>query len=74
MLNNPDVPKNLEEAFKRLMDLIPVPYRHEKNIQKTILTYLKAEGEEFVRNGIERTRKLFTGKYQKRFPKNRDKT
>ena len=74
MLDNPDAPKNLEEAFKRLMDLIPVPYRHEKNIQKTILAYLKAEGEEFVRNGIECTRKLFTEKYQKKFPKNRDKT
>ena len=72
MLNKPETPKDLREAFKRLMDLIPVPYRYDKNIQKTILTYLKAEDEEFVRNGIERTRKLFTGKYQKRFPK--DKT
>ncbi|RZB37273.1 MAG: hypothetical protein SRB2_01355 [Desulfobacteraceae bacterium Eth-SRB2] len=74
MLNKPDTPKNLREAFNRLMGLIPVPYRYEKNIQKTILIYLKVEGEEFVRNGIERTRELFTEKYQKRFPENRDKT
>lgn len=61
MSGKSDVPTDLKESFDRLIKLIPVPYRGNKDIQQTIQTYLKQEGEEFVRDGIRRTLKHFDG-------------
>ena len=42
-----------------VIDLIPVPFRYEEQLQKDILLFLKLEGEEFVRNKIEQSKELF---------------
>lgn len=55
-----DVPKDLQKSFYRLVDLIPVPFRYEEQIQKDILLFLKLEGEEFVRGKIEQSKKVFS--------------
>jgi hypothetical protein len=44
------------------MGLIPVPFRYEVQIQKDILLFLKSEGEEFVRNKIEKSIRIFSGR------------
>ena len=44
------------------MDLIPVPFRFEEQIQKDILLSLKLEGEEFVRNKIMKSIRIFSGR------------
>jgi len=62
MTKTPYVPRNLEKSFSRLIDLIPVPYRYQEQIQKDILLFLKLEGEEFVRNKIEQSKKAFSEK------------
>lgn len=63
------IPKDLHEAFIKLIKLVPIPYRNDKDIQQTILTYLKLKGEEFVRDGIEDTRGNFYEKLGKRYSK-----
>jgi hypothetical protein len=62
MPKTPHVPRNLQKSFSRLIDLIPVPYRYREQIQKDILLFLKLEGEEFVRNKIEQSKKAFSEK------------
>lgn len=64
-----DIPKDLREPFIKLIKLLPVSYRNDKNIQQTILTYLELKGEEFVRAGIEDARDNFYEKYRKRCSK-----
>lgn len=61
-----NVPSNLQEPFNRLMDLIPVPFRYEQNVQKNVLKYLKSEGEEFVRDSIGRAQKSFTEEFSRK--------
>jgi len=63
------IPKDLHEAFIKLIKLVPIPYRNDKDIQQTILTYLKLKGEEFVRDGIEDARGNFYEKLGKRYSK-----
>ena len=46
------IPKNLQEPFDRLMDLVPYPYRNDKHVHQIILGYLELKGEKFVRDGI----------------------
>ena len=60
MPNTPDVPRDLKKSFSRLIDLIPVPFRYEAQIQKDILLFLELEGEEFVRNKIEESKAAFS--------------
>lgn len=64
-----DIPRDLHETFIRLIKLVPVSYRNDKDIQQTILAYLKLKGEEFVRDSIEDTREHFYEKYGKRHSK-----
>ena len=59
MSKNINVSTNLQKPFNRLMDLIPVPFKYEQNVQKNVLKYLKSEGEEFVRDSIGRAQKSF---------------
>jgi hypothetical protein len=54
------IPKDLQKSFSRLIDLVPIPFRYEEQIQKDILLFLKIEGEEFVRNKIERSKEAFS--------------
>lgn len=61
-----NVPTNLQEPFNRLMDLIPVSFKYEQDVQKNILKYLKSEGEKFVRDSIGRTQELFTEEFSKK--------
>ena len=58
----PNVPRDLQKSFTRLIDLIPVPFRYEEQVQKDILLFLKLEGEEFVRNKIEQSKEVFSEK------------
>jgi hypothetical protein len=53
------VPQDLESTFLNLMNLIPPPYRYEKNVQQTVLKYLKLGGEELVRAVIESSKAEF---------------
>jgi len=62
MSNKQDIPQGLQKTFDRLLELVPVPYRYEKNVQGNILKYLKLKGEEFVRQSIDRTLKIFAEK------------
>ena len=55
-----NVPGDLQKSFSRLIDLIPVPFKYEEQIQKDILLFLKLEGEEFVRNKIEQSKEVFS--------------
>jgi len=55
-----NVPRDLQKSFSRLIDLIPVPFRYEEQIQKDILLFLKLEGEEFVRDKIEQSKEVFS--------------
>jgi len=54
-----NIPGDLQKSFSRLIDLIPVPFKYEEQIQKDILLFLKLEGEEFVRNKIEQSKEVF---------------
>jgi hypothetical protein len=56
----PNVPRDLQKSFCRLIDLIPVPFRYDEQVQKDILLFLKLEGEEFVRNKIEQSKDVFS--------------
>ena len=60
----PNVPRDLQKPFARLIDLIPVPFRYEEQVQKDILLFLKLEGEEFVRNKIEQSKEVFSKRNQ----------
>lgn len=62
----PNVPKNLKKPFARLIDLIPAPFRHEEQVQKDILLFLKLEGEEFVRDKIMKSKAVFSRRHQDR--------
>jgi hypothetical protein len=53
------VPQDLQNTFLNLMNLIPPPHRHEKNVQQTVLKYLKLGGEELVRAVIESSKTEF---------------
>jgi hypothetical protein len=59
MLN---IPKDFKKSFSNLIDLIPVPYRYDEKVQRDILLFLKLEGEEFVRNKIEKSKEAFSEK------------
>ncbi len=65
MAKKQHVPDELQVSYDRLIELIPIPFRYEKHIQETILTYLKLKGEDFVRTGIEHTWKIFHDEYKK---------
>jgi hypothetical protein len=54
------VPEDLKNTFASLINLIPTPYRYEKDIQQTVLKYLKLGGEELVRVVIESSKKEFS--------------
>jgi hypothetical protein len=60
MTNTPNVPRDLQKSFSRLIDLIPSPSRYKDQIQKDILLFLKLDGEEFVRNRIEQSKAAFS--------------
>jgi hypothetical protein len=62
MPKTPNVPRDLQKPFSRLIDLIPVPFRYEEQIQKDILLFLKLEGEEYVREKIEQSKEVFSEK------------
>jgi hypothetical protein len=51
------VPRDLQTSFSKLIELVPVPFRYEEQVQKDILLFLKLEGEEFVRTKIEQSKK-----------------
>ena len=55
-----NVPRDFQKSFSRLIDLIPVPFRAEEQVQKDILLFLKIEGEEFVRNKIEQSKEVLS--------------
>jgi hypothetical protein len=55
-----NVPRELQKSFSRLIDLVPIPFRYEEQIQKDILLFLKLEGEEFVRKKIKRSKEVLT--------------
>jgi hypothetical protein len=55
----PSVPGDLQKPFSRLIDLIPVPFKFDEQVQKDILLFLKLEGEEYVRNKIEQSKEVF---------------
>ena len=57
-----NVPRDFQKSFSRLIDLIPVPFRAEEQVQKDILLFLKIEGEEFVRNKIEQSKEVLSEK------------
>jgi hypothetical protein len=54
------VPRDLENSFISLIQLIPSPYRHKKDVQQTVLKYLKLGGEELVRIVIESSKEEFS--------------
>jgi hypothetical protein len=60
----PNIPKDLKKPFARLIDLIPVPFRHEEQVRKDILLFLKLEGEEFVRDKILQSKADFSSRKQ----------
>jgi hypothetical protein len=60
MPKTPNVPRDLQKSFCRLIDLIPVPFRYDEQVQKDILLFLKLEGEAFVRNKIEQSKDVFS--------------
>lgn len=55
-----NIPRDLQKSFSNLIDLVPVPFRYEEKVQKDILLFLKLEGEEFVRDKIEQSKKAFS--------------
>jgi hypothetical protein len=57
-----NVPRELQKSFYRLIDLIPVPFKYEEQVQKDILLFLKLEGEEYVRTKIERSKEFLSKK------------
>jgi NMD protein affecting ribosome stability and mRNA decay len=63
MLN---IHKDLKKSFSNLIDLIPAPYRYDEKVQRDILSFLKLEGEEFVRNKIEQSKEMFAGSAENR--------
>jgi len=56
----PNIPRDLQKSFSRLIELVPVPFRYEDQVQKDILLFLKLEGEEFVRNKIQHSKKILS--------------
>ncbi len=73
MAKDINVPTNLQGPFNRLMDLIPVPFKYEQDVQKNILKYLKSDGEEFVRDSIGRTQKFFTEEFNRKMGEKQEK-
>jgi hypothetical protein len=61
-----NIPKNLQEPFDRLMDLVPSPYRNDKHVHQIILEYLELKGENFVRDGIKHTRRNYYSKLREK--------
>jgi hypothetical protein len=59
-----EIPNDLKKPYARLIDLIPVPFKYEEQVQKDILLFLKLEGEAFVRNKIEQSREVFSKRKQ----------
>ena len=57
-----EVPEDLQKPFERLIDLIPVPYRYDRDFQVTILKYLKLKDEEFLRDCIIQAWKIYQKK------------
>ena len=68
-----NVPTNLQEPFNRLINLIPVPFKYEQDVQKNILKYLKSDGEEFVRDSIGRAQKFFAEEFSKKMGEKQEK-
>jgi hypothetical protein len=60
------IPKNLQESFDRLMDLVPSSYRNDKHVHQIILEYLELKGENVVRDGIQHTRRNYYGKLREK--------
>jgi hypothetical protein len=44
--------------------LIPAPFKHEEQVQKDILLFLRLEGEAFVRDKILQSKAIFLKKNQ----------
>ena len=61
MRSQPDISKEHQEAFDRLIKLLPLPLQKKADIQETIMKILKIHGEDFVGRAI---RESF-GKYRK---------
>lgn len=62
MTNKLDIPAELQDAFQRLMKLVPAELRDNAHIQKTILVYLKFGGERLARHNIGIMKKPFDEK------------
>ena len=60
------IPKNLQEPFDRLMDIVPSPYKNDKHVHQTILEYLELKGENYVRDGIKHTRRNYYSKLREK--------
>ncbi|PNX50344.1 MAG: hypothetical protein BV456_07005 [Thermoplasmata archaeon M8B2D] len=60
------IPKNLQEPFDRLMDLVPSPYQDDKHVHQIILEYLELKGENYVRDGIKHTRRNYYSKLREK--------
>ena len=56
-------PHKYESAYKRLIELVPVPFRYELAVQHMILENLKSKGEKYVIQKIRRACDEYAQKY-----------
>ena len=47
-MNQIKIPQKYENAYQRLIERVPIPFRNDLSIQHMILETLKSKGEEFV--------------------------
>ena len=53
MRSQPDISKEHQEAFDRLIKLLPLPLQKDAGIQEIIMKFLKLQGEDFVRRAVK---------------------
>lgn len=61
--NKIKVPHKYENAYTRLIELVPVPFRYEPAVQQMILENLKSKGEKYVIRKIRRACDEYAQKY-----------
>jgi hypothetical protein len=62
MINEIKVPQKYENAYFRLIEQVPVPFRYDLSVQQMILETLKSKGEEFVSDQIQSTVEAYNQK------------
>ncbi len=65
MRSQPDISKKHQEAFDRLIKLLPLPLQRDADILEMIMKHLKLRGEDFVRRAIKDSAERFIKSNQK---------